>query len=60
MPYSLGAGFDKFKKWFDSHNNYNPLSGFTNRTYIDEKSINEESMLSEQIIRIKDMMGKLL
>lgn len=37
MPYSFGAGFDKFKKWFDSHNNYNPLSGFTSRSYIDEQ-----------------------
>jgi hypothetical protein len=37
-PYTMAATFDNFKKWFDSHNNYNPLSGFTNRSYIDEKS----------------------
>lgn len=54
-PYSMGAGFENFKKWFDSNNNYNPLSGFTSREYIDE-----DSMLSEQISRIKNVMGKIL
>jgi hypothetical protein len=37
MPYAIDSSFEAFKKWFDSHNNYNPLSGFTNRTYIDEQ-----------------------
>lgn len=56
QPYSMGAPFDGFKKWFDSNNNFNPLSGLTSRSYIDEKSI-DDSMLSEQISRIKTVMG---
>jgi hypothetical protein len=54
-PITMGAGFNVFKKWFDSNNNFNPLSGITSREYIDEKST-----LSEQVSRIKNMMGKLL
>ena len=56
MPLTMGAGFNQFKKWFDSHNNYNPLSGFTNRNYIDEKSKlgEQKDMIMKKVIRLTE------
>ena len=51
MPYSFSVGFEPFKKWFDSHNNYNPLSGFTNRSYIDEQPMPDAKAVNNNPIK---------